>query len=273
MQLDDTRIAIRERGIFRLLDMALRVVATHGGALLAAWAVGVVPAMLVNHWLLGGLLENAMLDEDPERFFYYFASSLCMVAWELPLATAGITLYLGQAMFDQGPRPGVLWTRFVKSLPQLLWYQVLLRGMWLVFPLLWFYPFAGRVYLNEVILLERNPFTRGENATSTGSRAAALHAYLWGEFFAQWMLVVCLGTLLFVSLFGSCWLLRGQLLGNWEFDWAMAAVCFPLSLWLVVGYFAVVRFLAYLDLRIRREGWELELLVRAEAARWKKALA
>ena len=41
----------------------------------------------------------------------------------------------------------------------------------------------------------------------------------------------------------------------------------PLAGWLVIGFFAIVRFLAYLDLRIRREGWEVELVMRAEAAR------
>ena len=40
-----------------------------------------------------------------------------------------------------------------------------------------------------------------------------------------------------------------------------------LAIWIVVGYFSVVRFLSYLDLRIRREGWEVELRMRAEGAR------
>jgi hypothetical protein len=35
----------------------------------------------------------------------------------------------------------------------------------------------------------------------------------------------------------------------------------------VIGFFAIVRFLSYLELRIRAEGWEIELLLRAEAAR------
>ena len=42
---------------------------------------------------------------------------------------------------------------------------------------------------------------------------------------------------------------------------------YPVAIWLVVAYFAVVRFLAYLDLRIRSEGWEVELLMRAELDR------
>ena len=43
---------------------------------------------------------------------------------------------------------------------------------------------------------------------------------------------------------------------------------YPATLWMVAAYFTVVRFLGYLDLRIRREGWEVELLMRAELDRW-----
>jgi len=38
-------------------------------------------------------------------------------------------------------------------------------------------------------------------------------------------------------------------------------------MWTTAGYLAVVRFLAYLDLRIRQEGWEVELRMRAEGTR------
>jgi hypothetical protein len=46
----------------------------------------------------------------------------------------------------------------------------------------------------------------------------------------------------------------------------------PVVLWIVGGYMTVVRFLGYLDLRIRREGWEVELTMRAEAARLARQL-
>jgi hypothetical protein len=42
---------------------------------------------------------------------------------------------------------------------------------------------------------------------------------------------------------------------------------YPACLWLVVMFLAVVRFLSYLDLRIKHEGWEVELLMKAEALR------
>ena len=52
-----------------------------------------------------------------------------------------------------------------------------------------------------------------------------------------------------------------------EIDLSIVALWYPLVLWTVAGYFAVVRFLAYVDLRIRREGWEVELVMRAERDR------
>jgi len=45
-----------------------------------------------------------------------------------------------------------------------------------------------------------------------------------------------------------------------EFGW-------PLALWFVAGFMTIVRFLQYLDLRIRQEGWEVELRMRAAGAR------
>jgi hypothetical protein len=54
-------------------------------------------------------------------------------------------------------------------------------------------------------------------------------------------------------------------LGGWQFQ---------LPIWLVVAFFAIVRFLAYIDQRIRLEGWEIELRLREvgealeESRRW-----
>ena len=57
MQLDDYRIAIRERNYLDLLDLALRVVRAHALPLLAAFVVGVAPFMLLNAWLLSDSTE------------------------------------------------------------------------------------------------------------------------------------------------------------------------------------------------------------------------
>ena len=44
-------------------------------------------------------------------------------------------------------------------------------------------------------------------------------------------------------------------------------VLFPMALWIMGGVSVIVRLLSYLDSRIRLEGWEVELAIRAEAMR------
>ena len=65
---------------------------------------------------------------------------------------------------------------------------------------------------------------------------------------------------------------RRRLADEWEWNGVVFTFYYPLALWIVVGFFAVARFLGYLDLRMRREGWEVELMMRAEAARLERQL-
>ena len=50
-------------------------------------------------------------------------------------------------------------------------------------------------------------------------------------------------------------------------DLFVLLVIYPLALWLVACLSVMVRFLVYLDTRIRLEGWEVELAMQAEALR------
>jgi uncharacterized membrane protein YbhN (UPF0104 family) len=87
---------------------------------------------------------------------------------------------------------------------------------------------------------------------------------------AIWALAI--GSWLFFC-FWLCFLLADAvLLNKWEWSGAPSMICYPLAMWLVVGYFSVARFLGYLDLRIRREGGEVELMIRAEQARLTRQL-
>ena len=53
-------------------------------------------------------------------------------------------------------------------------------------------------------------------------------------------------------------------IGERSFLFSLGRLC---SLWLVAGVSVIVRLLNYLDTRIRLEGWEVELVVRAESLR------
>ena len=292
MQLDRNRIVIRERSYLDILDLALRVTRVYAWPLAVAFACGAVPAACLNAWLLAGYAEYDFELGFPATHMWYM---FLLVVLEMPLVSAPLTLYLGEALFTDRPRPGEIARKFLRSLPQLLFFQLFLRSLlvplafswlllsssWEVFVgvasffllILWSAFFAAWPYLGEVILLERNPLRRQQpGQMTTNRRRRLLHGGYAGELFTRWMGALGIGSLLFLSVWLSLWLADGMLLSEWEWSGTPFTLGFPLAMWLVVGYFSVVRFLGYLDLRIRREGWEVELMMRAEQARLTRQL-
>jgi len=268
MQLDDYRIAIRERNYPDLLDLALRVSRAHAGPLFRAFLVGVVPCALFNAWLLSGYVEP---DIDLQVPLWYVVFMLMLVAWQIPLATAPMTLYLGSSLFDQKPGRKELRGRFFAALPQMFIFQVVLRGMLTPPVITLFVFFWGWPYLSEVILLERNPLFKGKlKRITTMRRVSSLHKGSTGDLFARWMGAMLVGLMFIISLWFMLYLLGAVLANQLAVEGIFYSVYFPVALWATIGYLTVVRFLSYLDLRIRREGWEVELLMRAESARLMK---
>ena len=196
---------------------------------------------------------------------------LIAVLWELPLATAPATLCLGRALFNQPLEARQTARELAQSLPQLVFYQVLLRGLLMATVAGSFVPFIINPYLNEVILLERNPFQEeGKGSISTWRRSALLHRGQDSGFAARWILSVVAATVLVATFWGSMAVAASWLLNEPQWAGPFYTCLYPAALWMVAAYFTVVRFLGYLDLRIRSEGWEVELLMRAELARWKR---
>lgn len=276
MQFDKTRITIRERNFLDILDLSLQVVREHARPLLLALVAGIVPFALLNIWLLGGLVES-FLETDSNyggsiagQMFLYGLMLAMLVILEMPLATAAGTLYIGKALFEQAPSARQIGRDLLHSLPQLLLFQVLLRALLIPWVVTWFVPFAVWPYLNEVILLERNPLRRPRNGgMNTFARAANLHSASGGDQFGRWLAAACFGITWMLALWLALYYLRAQLTNVWVPDAALYLIYLQLAIWIVVGYFTVVRFLSYLDTRIRTEGWEVELRLRAEAARLK----
>lgn len=276
MQFDKTRIVVRERAYVDVLDLALRLIRVYAGPLLLAFAAGIVPVAIFNWWLLADYAEQDVELGFPLAYMCYM---VLLILFEAPLATAPATLYLGKAVFTERPDAREIAREFRQSLPQLLLCQVVLR--------LWYLRWSC---LNEVILLERNRLRQKKGGgESTLQRARVLHLGEGGDLVARAFAVIIVGGLLFASIWLSILTLRGMLLQGWSFfvfrsmlwalltgqlDWEflgpMFRFHFPLAMWIVVAYFTVVRFLSYLDLRIRREGWEVELIMRAERARLAK---
>lgn len=286
MRLDQTRIAIRERTLLEILDMSLRVLATFIGPLLLCTAAVVVPLMILNWWLLGWM---PLAGEVEPSFARYVGMMALLVIVEAPLVSLGITPFLGHVMFLEEINTrkilGTLW----KSVVPLVLSLLLIRGIGLAIFLAfqipetellfsayegWLIPLAmlvvliraARPFIVEIILLERNPMrSKDKNEITIGRRSSSLHGPNSGDLIGRWMGSSIIAGLMVLSLLASIWFAWGMLLFDWSWGSVMLYICYPLTLWLVVMYFSVVRFLCYLDLRIRREGWEVELIMRAAA--------
>jgi hypothetical protein len=289
MQLDNTLIAIRERPFVDILDLSLRVIRAYAGPLTLAWLLGALPLAILNHWLLREALFDTFHDGPPWQHLWHMS---VLMIWEIPLATAGITLYLGQALFEERPSPKLLFRQFMSRLPQLLWLQIAMRGVFAVWDMAgyygryssegliwigaffvggWFLRGVQWPYANEVLLLEGNPLRKGAGVTTTRMRIRSMHKQGASDVSARFLMSIIVGAVLLASMAGAVWALQEMLMlptASKEYF----AVQLPIAAWIVIGYFAVVRFLSYLDLRIRNEGWEVELLMRAEGARLTRQL-
>lgn len=265
MQLDKTNIAIRERSLLEIMDLALHVIRAYFPAWLICLAMGSAPWLALNAWLLSGWDLD---DRFAPSSALYVAAQMTLVMLEAPLASAPLTLMLGQKMFRERVDFGRMVRDLAASLPQVAVFGSVVRALCtpLVVTLAW--PLGLWPYVNEVILLERNPArSRRPRRWTTLQRCRVLHRGASGDLFARWMATTGLTAALTVSLCISIWTMLSVLTGRQHSAGVGLSLYLPVALWLVVGYGAVARFLLYLDLRIRREGWEVELSLRAEAAR------
>ncbi len=146
---------------------------------------------------------------------------------------------------------------------------------WVVFiflALLWLIPALRWTYVTEILMLERNPMNPQPGQLSTSQRSRALHSGDAGLIFSRQFGLLNVEQVFGAMVFYSLWFLWGNLQGEIVIDWFSITILFPIAFWLTQAFLAVVRFLCYLDIRIRREGWEVDLALRAEAEHLQRAL-
>jgi hypothetical protein len=290
MKLDQTFIAIRERRFMESCDLALHVVRIHFRPLLILLIIGALPWVIID-WLLINWMMTEMYSYDFGSV-YYFILALLVIS-QAHLGTAFVTYYLGQAMFVGRISIGEAIKGTFKTSLYFLWSHGVLR---LAFPVLGlaflikdadddmlpiiiglFFPalvICGSVirgvrpFASEMLLLERTPiFSKDPLKVSFKRRSNALHgansADLFGRFMTISIFLIPL-TFTFFSLFVK---IDTTLNLQANSDISLFAYYWIAALWLAAGFASVVRFLSYIDMRIRQEGWAVELKMRAEGQR------
>jgi len=299
VELDKTRIVVRERGLFDTLDLALHIFRMNFRPLCVTMFMGAFPWAVANYLLIGWMLpaDVDFPDSMGQAGYYlrYTWTMAVLVSLQAPLASAFSTVYLGQALFVDRPR---LWNavrEVLVMMPRLIWFHGFLRGILpailLVIIIDRNVPFSGAEtllmllflavmlrrattpFLNEIILLERNPVGSADpRAMTIRRRVALLHGPAGGIVMGSMILVGLYSVALVVGLAGAVHVWHAVLLGSSDMHKAGPLFVWPLAMWVTAIYTTVARFLGYLDLRIRHEGWEVELRMRAEGHRLAESL-
>jgi hypothetical protein len=296
VQLDRTQIVIRARSMTEIGDLAMMVIHRFPAATIFGSLLGALPWAIANALLIGWIpiREFAESLQDYQTQFEisrYTFLMIALVTLQAPIAGALTTIWVGRAVFEPRVSLRAAWQDLKRSGWRLVWTLGVIRGplpLMMILASGWGQPFnwvrevllplgflmwAGfirgrRPFLPEILLLERCPLRSRDPGTITlRRRNAALHDPLTSELIGRFMLVSLTLTAIGLGFYYAIVWFRGVMFGHWEASPLVQLVLFPLALWAVAGLSVLVRFLSYLDSRIRLEGWEVDLAVRAEAER------
>ena len=272
MALDRTLVQIRERSFLDVLDLALVVVRRRPVALGVAAVAGVAPWAALDAWIMRqGAAPIAWLP---------------LLAIQAPWATAPLTVILGGLMFGERPSAGRVLKTLLRALPPMLFYQGIVRALLLLTIILAPMIPAKLGFVNEVLLLERG---RWRSVLGRSWRLSGEH---WGDLALHWAALVAFGAMFVTAFRWAAEVLAGLLMkavmggSSWGSDASNILEAFfawlgnlgdwraQVAIWTVVSFSGVVRFLTYIDRRIRLEGWEVEMRLRQvgaameDAERW-----
>lgn len=296
MQLDRTHIVIRARTLSEIGDLAMILIRSYPAASIVGFIAGMLPWMLMNLLLIGwmpivqfnlGIYDDEM-DGELSR---YLLLMVTLVILQAPIAGVLTTTLIGRAVFEDG----VTWRSAITDLRKLFWrlfwvlgvvrgpipLMILIASNWgqelapwreIVVPIACLFAVGfqrgRRPFLPEILLLERCPLrARMKGVITIGRRAAALHGPLTGELIGRFITVSLMLCVLSLAAFQTLLSIRGVLLGQWDWGPIVYTIFIPISLWFAAALSTLIRFLSYLDTRIRLEGWEVDLAVRAETQR------
>jgi hypothetical protein len=269
MKLEDTTVTIEPRSVGACLDLALVFYRHHARSLLPLTLLFALPAVLLSAWLVTAAGATGVL-----------WVGLCLFLG-CPFLGAVVVSGAGRAVFGEPLEPMAalrglsgVWRRLLFSLLTMR-LLVLLGLSCLVLPGLLLDAYYG--FLAEVMVLERlrgAPARRRCRDLSTPTfldllwRQCALLLFLAVASvalftFVDQALALLLGRSLLSGL-GSRFLgdsLRRLLADPWAVGLMTGMI------WLVYPLARLAWFFSYLDVRIRKEGWDLELGFRMEARR------
>ncbi|MDR1958133.1 MAG: hypothetical protein LBQ54_03655 [Planctomycetaceae bacterium] len=263
-QLDKNYLVIRKRTFGELIDLTFRLTQKEGRQVFFWFFCLAFPFAVLNYYLTSLITAHWEWTSSEEAWqAFSMGINLILTLFEIPFASSLAILYLGKRTFAPEEKPDrfEIVGSWLEVFPQLFLYLILLYPVTLLYEC-----------TVEIITLERTPlFSRKKERISTFKRLRIFHRERFGEQIGFFILAVLFCVLVLpgvlICVETGVDLLFGKALDDVTF---FPTVIFPVLLWSVYGLLLILHFLRYLDMRIEREGWDVELAFRAERLRVKK---
>ncbi len=302
MQLDKTAILITQRSAVDLVDLSLFVIRRYWQPIAFFAAIGVLPFAIIDFVLLWPLTQydslvmasNDFSDTNAYHVRYLWIIT-ALILIQSPLALSAVTYFIGQAVFIERPTAKQVFSAVWKRIVSMIFVVGILRmSLISLIPAaflfqqpnfrpeieipIYFLGLCGMVYFvrgfrpfaSEILLLERCPVLGSKkrpDQLAYGQRSKWLHSSLYNELFGVHIGVTIVEVFTALSISMSLMFLIGVMTGSWIWGFWMDLFLFPMTIWIVATWGTVIRFLLYMNSRIRTEGWEIELRLKAEAQR------
>lgn len=247
------RVVLRERRLLDVLDLALRFLVAHVVPYAALSAIVLVPCGVAT-----------LVVAVQAGWGWAFLLALCLSS----LAEVPFTILGSRLVFEPDVALESVLAASLRRVPRVAVVRLLegvavvIGATMLLLPALWIVTLF--VFVTEIVALE------GAGVTASMSRAQRMTTGRFGEAF---MVVLAISGL--------------HLVGAWLGDRALASILSDLlqitppsrlgdpgggvlalvSYWLLMPYVATARLFAYLDLRTRTEGWDVQVRFAAIARR------
>ena len=286
MQFDQTSIAIRERSSLEVFDLAANVLVRHLQPIMVLLFLNAMPFVVLDYYLIGWMTDVSF---SVELSTAYYVAVIALIVSQAQLGTCLITIFMGRVMFLEEHSIWAVLKQFLKRLPYFLYSQGILRVA--LFPVLvamftsprdgeeaYLMAFLGlpviafvgslvramRPFVPEVIYLEQTPLRSRSDLPSLSQRSRNLHMLAAASITMQSVLILLFAPLLLFSIHSVFVMADSMFSIRANSDISLQPFYILISGWLVAGFFAVVRFLMYIDVRIRQEGWSVDLKFRSE---------
>jgi len=219
----------------------------------------------------------------------YYAAMIALIVSQAQLGTCLITIFMGRVMFLAEHSIWAVVKQFLKRLPYFLYSQGILRLAFFAvlvamttapkdseeaylmayfglpaITLIGLLVRATRPFVPEVIYLEQTPFRSKRDVLYLGQRSRDLHMLASTSIAMQFLSMVLFAPLLLLAIHSVFVMIDSMFSIRANSEITLQPFYILISGWLVAGFLAVVRFLTYIDVRIRQEGWAVDLKFRSE---------